>query len=98
MTGSDDPLRLAPEMLSPEHAAQLAEHLGALLEHTQDGFAVGDRESDPGLFATAGLLERGGRRIDAGVPESTRELEREAIGNGETGKYHGMIEHTSGVA
>jgi hypothetical protein len=84
----DESLTHPPLVLPEQHAAQLREADGRIIEHSQDRLAIGDRERDEILLA----VQRGKKCI-ARVLEAGRVQEPSKGGNvhfvdGNTGKSH----------
>jgi len=84
----DEPLPHTPLVLSEQHAAELGERVGRVVERSDDCFAIGHRQREHDRFAVVGGLEPLRRVVEAGVAEQPGQLENIAIANRDAGEVH----------
>jgi hypothetical protein len=75
-------------VLREQHAAQLRKPVRRVIEHSQDRFAVGDRERDEITPRVQRDKERIGRVLGAGVEEEPRKVGDVLFAHGNTGGPH----------
>lgn len=86
----NEPFRQSPFVLEEQHALELREAVGAVVERPKDCFSVGDRERDDPAFAVVGVFERFGGVVESLRAEALREFEHQTVGDVEACQKHGV--------
>jgi hypothetical protein len=78
----------APLVLGQEHAAELGEADGRILEHSHDRLAIGNREGDEILLGVQGSEKRDARVLEVGSKQEPSQFGNALLANGNTGEPH----------
>jgi hypothetical protein len=92
----DEPFAPPPFVFAEEHATELGEPFGRIVEDAEDRLPFGDRERGHSPLSVVCVLNGLGGVVEAGVAEPAGELEYEPVVDRDAGQHH-EHDHTFGL-
>jgi integrase len=81
-------------VLAKQHAAELSERIGRIVERAEDRLTVVDRQRDDLRLAIVGRLELLGDVLGVGLTQQSRQLEHVSIGDRDASELHAYANQT----